>query len=56
MTYIWINPVADSMYDKDTLKDFLHQHGYQRIEITGDWLNVVKEKYQAAIEEHKIQF
>ncbi len=51
MAYIWINPVADSMYDKDTLDDFLYRHGYQRIEVSGDWIAVVKEKYQSAIEQ-----
>lgn len=45
MAYIWINPVVDSMYDKEKLNDFLQQHGYQRIEASGDWMKVVREKY-----------
>ena len=53
MAYIWINPVVDSMYDKEKLNDFLRRHGYQRMETSGDWMTVVREKYQSAIEQTK---
>lgn len=51
MDYIWINPVTDSMYDKRTLNDFLHRRGYQRIEASGDWMTVVREKYRSCLEQ-----
>lgn len=50
MTYIWINPVAESMYEPKALTDFLKKHGYEQIKTTGDWLNVVKEKYRMAVQ------
>lgn len=51
MAYIWINPVAESMYEPHALTDFLKKHGYEQIQTTGDWLNVVKEKYRMAVHE-----
>lgn len=51
MAYIWINPVAESMYEPHVLTDFLKKHGYEQIQTTGDWLNVVKEKYRMAVHE-----
>ncbi len=48
MKYIWINPVTDSMYDADLLNAFLRKHGYQRVEASVHWLNIVKEKYKTA--------
>ena len=48
MTYIWINPVVESMYEPKKLTDFLHKHGYKQIKVTDDWLNIVKEKYRIA--------
>lgn len=48
MTYIWINPVAESMYEPKKLTDFLQKHGYKQVKVTGDWLNIVKEKYRMA--------
>ncbi len=50
MAYIWINPVTDSMYEPDMLNDFLHQHGYQRLETSKDWLGIVREKYRQTME------
>lgn len=51
MAYIWINPVTESMYESNALTDFLRKHGYEQIQTTGDWLNVVKEKYRMAVQE-----
>ena len=45
MKYLWINPVTDRMYEKEVLDQFLIKHGYKRIEITKDWLSIVREKY-----------
>ena len=45
MKYVWINPVTESMYERDVLNKFLQKNGYERIAASGDWLNVVKEKY-----------
>lgn len=53
MIYIWINPVTESMYESDELNAFLHRHGYERITASGDWLNIVKEKYKIAVGETK---
>ena len=49
MKYIWINPVTDSMYDKEALDKVLLEHGYQRIKHTNDWAKVVREKYHQEI-------
>lgn len=49
MKYIWINPVTESMYEPGELNAYLKQHGYERISASGDWLNVVKEKYKIAV-------
>jgi len=49
MKYIWINPVTDSMYDKEALDEVLLEHGYQRIKHTNDWAKVVREKYHQVI-------
>lgn len=51
MAYIWINPVTDSMYEPDVLNEFLYKNGYKRIKTTGDWPNIVKEKYRLAVEQ-----
>lgn len=48
MAYIWINPVTESMYEPKVLAEFLKKHGYEQIKTTGDWLNIVKEKYRIA--------
>lgn len=49
MSYIWINPVIDSMYDAYVLDDFLRRYGHKRIEVSEDWGKVVKEKYWKAV-------
>lgn len=49
MAYIWINPVTESMYDQEKLTEFLQKHGYEQVTVTGDWLNIVKEKYRATV-------
>lgn len=49
MTYIWINPVAESMYESKKLTNFLQKYGYKQVKVTDDWLNIVKEKYQIAV-------
>lgn len=51
MAYIWINPVTESMYEPKKLTNFLQKHGYKRVKVTGDWLNIVKEKYRIAVGE-----
>ncbi len=51
MTYIWINPVTDRMYDSDVLNAFLRKHGYRRFDTSTDWLTVVKEKYRTVVEQ-----
>ena len=51
MTYIWINPVTDRMYDSDVLNVFLCKHGYRRFDTSTDWLAVVKEKYRTVVEQ-----
>lgn len=48
MAYIWINPVAEGMYEPDVLDTFLRKHGYKRFKTSGNWLTVVKEKYRLA--------
>lgn len=47
MTFIWINPVAERMYEPKKLTAFLQKHGYEQVKTTSDWLNIVKEKYRA---------
>ena len=51
MAYIWINPVVGRMYDPEILSEFLHKHGYEQVTVTGDWLNIVQEKYRIAVGE-----
>lgn len=50
MAYIWINPVTAGMYEPKDLDEFLSRNGYKRFEVSGDWLSVVREKYQSAVE------
>lgn len=49
MTYLWINPVTDCMYEREVLNAFLQKHGYQRFETNTDWCSIVKEKYAEAV-------
>lgn len=53
MIYIWINPVVDQMYDRDSLDCFLLRHGYLRVECQGDWGREVREKYKKLVEQTK---
>lgn len=46
MTYIWINPVTEHMYQVSTLEAFLERHGLTRVRCRGDWGAVVREKYR----------
>lgn len=46
MTYIWINPVTESMYQGASLDDFLIRCGFIRVKCTTDWGRIVKEKYK----------
>lgn len=45
MAYIWINPVAESMYAPEELEDFLRKYDFKRFTTSKDWLSIVKEKY-----------
>ncbi|MBQ8804423.1 MAG: hypothetical protein IJZ53_12370 [Tyzzerella sp.] len=51
MAYIWINPVTAGMYEPEVLNAFLHHNGYKRMEASGDWLTIVKEKYRLAAQQ-----
>ena len=51
MAYIWINPVAESMYEPEILTKFLQKYGYKQVKAEEDWLNIVKEKYRMAVQE-----
>ena len=53
MTYIFINPVVDSMYKKEELDELLMNNGYSRVEVKNDWHKIVKEKYEQAIKSTK---
>lgn len=46
MTYIWINPVTEHMYQASALESFLERHGLTRVRCRRDWGAVVREKYQ----------
>jgi len=37
------------MYDAKDLEVFLQKHGYQRFDVSTDWLGIVKEKYYATV-------
>ena len=49
MTYIFINPVVDSMYIKKELDELLLRNGYTRVAVKEDWHKIVKEKYNKAL-------
>ena len=49
MKYIWINPVTERMYETSELDAFLKCHEYERVVVSGDWINVVKQKYKEAV-------
>lgn len=50
MKYLWINPVTERMYEKQVLNEFIMQHGYKRVEVSKDWLLVVREKYKKVVQ------
>lgn len=54
MAYIWINPVVAFMYEEEVLNAFLCKHGHKRLHTTGDWITVVKEKYQMVIQQSNL--
>ena len=37
MTYIWINPVTEHMYQASALESFLERHGLTRVRCRRDW-------------------
>ncbi|MCC8025695.1 MAG: hypothetical protein LIP16_10400 [Clostridium sp.] len=45
MRYIWINPVAESMYEKSVLREFLEKHQLYQVQCDKDWGTIVKNKY-----------
>ena len=49
MTYIFINPVVDSMYIKKELDELLLRNGYTRVAVKEDWHKIVKDKYNKAL-------
>jgi len=49
LKYIWINPVAESMYPREALACFLKKHGLIQVRCNKDWGAVVKEKYRAQV-------
>ncbi len=51
MSYIFINPVVDRMYDTEKLNDVLQKNGYERVNVNEDWHSIVKDKYKTALEE-----
>lgn len=46
MAYIWINPVAERMYEASVLAEFLKRHELTQVRCNMDWGSIVKEKYQ----------
>lgn len=51
MTYIWINPVTESMYQGFSLDEFLTRSGFIRVRHRSDWGGIVKEKYRKLLDE-----
>lgn len=45
MTYIWINPVTERMYDRERLDSFLEENGFTRVYCREDWGAAVRKKY-----------
>lgn len=50
LTYVWINPVTDRMYDGDRLDEFLNKHGFLRVYCREDWGSAVRKKYRELTE------
>lgn len=53
MTYIWINPVTESMYDGPVLSGFLKNYDLEWVRCVTDWGRIVKDKYIKMVEEGK---
>ena len=51
MTYIWINPVTESMYESGILDAFLKAHDLDQVRCEMDWGRIVKDKYKKLTEE-----
>lgn len=51
MTYIWVNPVSESMYDGSELARFLMNNDLNWVKCKMDWGRIVKEKYRKLVEE-----
>lgn len=51
MKYVWINPVTDSMYDKQHLHEYLVRNGYERVNVLENWAHIVKDKYKKCVAE-----
>lgn len=54
MTYIWINPVTESMYGEAVLERFLERRGLVRARCKTDWGSIVREKYRRLIKVSEI--
>jgi hypothetical protein len=56
MKYIWINPVVADMYQPEDLRHFLKSHGFIQVEVSLDWLEIVRKKYRTLLEntEHTV--
>lgn len=50
MTYIFINPVTQGMYDKRELTDFLNSNSFVQVFCEKDWISFVKKSYKNALE------
>lgn len=48
--FLWINPVAASMYGGKELDEQLLEKGYERVDCREDHIGMVKEKYRLAFE------
>ena len=51
MRYIWINPVARSMYGYEAIRCALKQKDYECIDAEVDWSGIVREKYRKLVQE-----
>ena len=55
MKYIWVNPVAAGMYESKILEEFLAKHGYKRFEVSTDWIDIVRKKYDEIVKKSEKQ-
>ena len=51
MTCIFLNPVVEQMYERETLHRFLRERGFLPVSCRENWGAVVREKYRKAAEE-----